>query len=559
MLDRLPDNALEQIIEYLRSWDYKQEDLLQLSQVNQRLHRLAIEHVWEYFAITDVVIGGDMDGFSYIQPHLSRLLISDDEEIKDEQWIEAISAFRKMDWSHIRMFSIELDTLKRESDGCTDQIISFIHECLDSTRELWVAPSEDQSIAQRFFSRKLTNVEELRIIGISVVDKAQWSDKPSLQLPEYHELGVIFIDGASVELTNVAELARKSSKTLHDLKIYGFTSGLARALGIAYDMDEEQKHEYPNLRRIAISNKELEMDVPNGVLDGRTMPALQSLYFSESVYPSYDGHNIVTECEDVRLMSSEWAGVRFLAIDGISQADVAQIGQSMPRLEFLSIGSLGSDIELGDSLMPAVPVDLDTVGRILENCSTLVDMRVEVPEQYEDMYNTTPAAVAALSGSSSFAPPLSFDRPFDPAIKHIVRTHHTSLAHLTLNSWALTFDQLLCLFDHLRSLRSFEGILQFTSRYPVTEHQRLEKHTRLAHLSLAHNTASKHKHIFKGNLLKFLSMLGNLKTLDIYGELEFPGLENAIGRVVPGCSAGFYPLIPTWLLDAIDAENESMS
>ncbi|KAJ2762315.1 hypothetical protein H4S06_000725, partial [Coemansia sp. BCRC 34490] len=118
---------------------------------------------------------------------------------------------------------------------------------------------------------------------------------------------------------------------------------------------------------------------------------------------------------------------------------------------------------------------------------------------------------------------------------------------------------LLCLFDRLRNLRSFEGILQFTSRYPVTEHQRLEKHTRLAHLSLAHNTASKHKHIFKSNLLRFLSMLGNLKTLDIYGELELPGLENAIGRVVPGCSAGFYPLIPTWLLDAIDAENESMS
>ncbi|KAJ1662041.1 hypothetical protein IW140_006158 [Coemansia sp. RSA 1813] len=560
MLDRLPDNVLKQIIEYLRSWDYSQEDLRQLSQVNQRLHSHAIAHVWEFFTITDVVITGKLQQFLNVQPHLCRLLVSDDEDITDEQWFDALAAFRKMDWSHISMFSIELDTFNGRTDACTSQIIDFVHECLGSAQEQWVALSEERSIAEWFFTKNYENVKELRIIGISVIDVAQWHSEPRLQLPEYRELGVMFLDGASAELTEVTELVRKSCLTLHDINIYGFTSDIAKAIGIAHNMDGRSRLKYPNLRRIAISNRELEVDLPNGILDGTQMPGLQLLYFSESVYPSYGGQNIVTESDQVRLMCSEWENVRFLAVDGISHADVALLGQSMRRLEFLSIGSLGNDVELGDTLIPSVPVGLGTLGSIIESCSTLVDLRVEMPELYEDMYNTTPSAIAAATaaspGLSAYSPPPSFERPFDPSVRRISHVPHANLMHVTLNSWALTFDQLLLLFDSLHNLRSFEGILKFTSRYPVTEHQRLAKHRYLSQLSLAHCTASKHKHIFKSNLLKFVSMLVNLITLDIYGELEFPGLEHAIGRVVPGCTAGVYQLIPTWLLDAIDAENE---
>ncbi|KAJ1789255.1 hypothetical protein LPJ59_005378, partial [Coemansia sp. RSA 2399] len=321
MLDRLPDNVLEQIIEYLRSWDYSQEDLRQLSQVSQRLHRHAITHVWEFFTITDVVITGNAHRFSYVQPHLCRLLISDDEDIADEQWFDALTAFRAMDWSHIRMFSIELDTFSRGSDDCTNQIIAFVHECLCSAQEQWVALSEERSIAERFFTKKFDNVRELRIIGISVIDSAQWPSDSRLRLPEYQGLGVMFLDGASSELTEVVEVVRRSCLTLHDLNIYGFTSGVARALGIAYDVDEARRLDYPSLRRIAISNRDIEVDLPNGILDGRRMPGLQLLYFSEYVYPSYAGHNIVTESDQVRLLGSEWPSVRFLAVDGISRAD----------------------------------------------------------------------------------------------------------------------------------------------------------------------------------------------------------------------------------------------
>ncbi|KAJ2865969.1 hypothetical protein GGI22_001394 [Coemansia erecta] len=561
MLDRLPDNVLEQIIEYLRSWDYSQEDLRQLSQVSQRLHRHAITHVWEFFTITDVVISGNVHRFSYIQPHLCRLLISDDEDIVDEQWFDALAAFRAMDWSHIKMFSIELDTFSRSSDDCTNQIIAFAHECLCSAQEQWVALSEERSVTERFFTKKFDNIRELRIIGISVIDSAQWPSDSRLLLPEYQGLGVMFLDGASAELTEVVEVVRRSCMTLHDLNIYGFTSGVARALGIAYDMDEARKLDYPRLRRIAISNRAIEVDLPNGILDGRRMPGLQLLYFSESVYPSYAGHNVVTESDQVRLMGSEWPNVRFLAVDGISRADVALLGQDMRRLEFLSIGSLGNDVQLGDSLVPSVPVDLHVLGSIVGSCPALVDLRVEMPELYEDMYNTTPAVIAAAAagapGVAAYAPPPSFDRPFDPSVRRIAQAPHANLMHVTLNSWALSFDQLLLFFDSLHNLRSFEGILQFTARYPVTEHRRLAKHRHLSQLSLAHCTASKHKHIFKSNILRFVSMLVNLVTLDIYGALEFPGLDHAIGRVVPGCTAGFYPLVPTWLLDAIDAENES--
>ncbi|KAJ2556929.1 hypothetical protein EV175_001673 [Coemansia sp. RSA 1933] len=560
MLDRLPDNVLEQVIEYLRSWDYSQEDLRQLSQVSHRLHRHAIAHVWEFFTITDVVATEKAQQFSYIQPHLCRLLISDDEDISDDQWIDALAAFRKMDWSYISMFSIELDTFSRDSDSCTSQIIDFVHECLGSAREQWVALSEERSITERFFAKKFEHIKELRIIGISVIDSVQWPVGSRLQLPEYQGLGVVFLDGASAELTEVVRVVRGSCLTLHDLNIYGFTSKVAQALGIACDIEEDRKLTYPNLRRIAISNRELETDLPNGILDGRRMPGLQLLYFSEAVYPSYDGCNIVTDSNQVRLLGSEWINVRFLAVDGISRADVALLGQNMRRLEFLSIGSLGNDVELGDSLTPSVPVSLHTLGSIFESCSALVDLRVEMPELYEDMYNTTPSVIAAAAvgspGVASYAPPPSFDRPFDPSVRRIAHAPHANLMHVTLNSWALTFDQLLLLFDSLQNIRSFEGILQFTSRYPVTEHQHLAKHRHLSQLSLAHCTASKHKHIFKSNLLKFVSMLANLITLDIYGALEFPGLDNAIGRVVPGCTAGFYPLVPTWLLDAIDADND---
>ncbi|KAI9501157.1 hypothetical protein BX070DRAFT_247834 [Coemansia spiralis] len=533
MLGELPDNVLQHLVEYLRSWEYHQEDLRQLSQVNRTLRRHALPHIWEYFAITDVVISGKTTLFMSIQPHLSRLLISDDELIPDDQWATVLAVLWQMDWSHIKMFSIELDSLYRKSFECVKRIMGFVHSKLDQVKEVWVALAEDPRVAELFFAKKYERLEDLRVIGTPVLMDTEW----------LRSRAWICMASAATLLTPIPEVVRRSHNTLRDLNIGLFSFDVAQKIGIAFGCRDQT--EYPRLQRLAISNMEIEHI--DGLIDGAVMPGLRVLYFSEATFPSANGHNLVAECTNTRLMASKWQ-VRCLCVDALSRADTELLGLRMPRLEFLSIGALGSDVELADTAVPSVPIDLKALGRVLDSCPTLVDLRIETPELYEDMYN------AGLNNTEhkALAPP-QFDRPFDPSIKHIANTH-MNLLHMTLNSWALSFDQLLLLLDSLTNLHSFEGILRFTSRYPLTQNNTVKHHS-LSHLSLAYNTASKHKHIFKSNLLKFVSVLDNLKTLDIYGNLDIPGLGNAVEHLVPGCTAGFYPLIPTWLLDAIDAEN----
>ncbi|KAJ2877748.1 hypothetical protein FB639_003633 [Coemansia asiatica] len=80
---------------------------------------------------------------------------------------------------------------------------------------------------------------------------------------------------------------------------------------------------------------------------------------------------------------------------------------------------------------------------------------------------------------------------------------------------------------------------------------------------MVHVTGVRFKHVFKANLLKFVAALGGgsgrgrrMKTLDVYGALEIPGLAGAIARVAPGCMASFYPLVPSWLAGEDTEEDE---
>ncbi|KAJ1730334.1 hypothetical protein LPJ61_003068 [Coemansia biformis] len=561
MLDRLPASAVKLIVQYLRSWDYRQDDLLALSQVSRALRRQTVRRVWEYFTITDVVIMGHFELFAAIQPLLSRLLIADDEAIADEQWEDALEYLETMDWSHITMLSIELDSIDRSTPQCLERMLAFIHQTLGHVHEQWVGLTEDLDIAARYFAKRFDNTRELRIIGkpmkamqaAAVAARQGGLGAAQLRLPAYSGLSVVYLDGTAADLTSIVEVVRRSHQTLQDLNIDEFTVRLAEALGMRL---EAGKLEYPQLRRLAVSNQSYEeVDM---LLDGSRMPTLASLYFSEAAYPSLGGRNLVAACGRVRLMGGTWPSARCLAVDGLSRGDVALVGKRMPMLQVLSIGALGSDVKLGDTSTPSVPADLDAVGVLLDTCPSLVDLRIETPEEHEDMFNNTPGFAVhykACFPEHDGDMPL-FERPFDPTHLHIVSKTHTGLRALTLNSWALTFDQLILLLARLPQLNSFEGILRFTSRFPATQSMP-QKHLHLSHVGLAHNTVGRYRHMFKLNLLKFVAMLPVLRSLDVYGELEIPGLENTVARLIPGCTAGFHSLIPTWLLDAIDAGSVS--
>ncbi|KAJ2715587.1 hypothetical protein H4R19_001120 [Coemansia spiralis] len=554
MLDRLPPSALRLIVKYLRSWDYRQDDLLALSQVCRALRRQAVRRVWEYFAITDVVASGQFERFAAIQPSLSRLLIADDAALTDAQWDGALDRLEAMDWSHITMLSIELDAIHRTSSQCLGRLLAFVHGALGHVPEQWVGLTEDLDLATRFFAKRFDSTRELRIIGKPMrvaLAGEQPSDRsiPRLQLPAYSDLSVVYLDGTAADLTSIVEVARRSHRTLQDLNIDEFSARLAEALGLRL---EAGRLEYPLLRRLAVSN--LCFEPLDELLDGSRMPALASLYFSESTYPSVDGRNLNAESNRLRLMGSTWPSVRCLAVDALSAMDVLKAGWQMPRLQVLSIGVLGTDVKLPDTETPSVPVSLQSISWLLRTCRSLVDLRIETPEEYEDMYNNSPTFAAhydeCFPDDKGGMP--SFERPFDPTLVDLVDREHPCLRALTLNSWALTFDQLVRMLGRLPQLNSFEGILRFTSRFLVTQCL-AQPHQHLSRLSLAHNTGSRYRHIFKLNLLKFVAMLPALTSLDVYSELEIPGLENTVARLIPGCTPGFHSLIPTWLLDAIDA------
>ncbi|KAJ1757783.1 hypothetical protein LPJ58_003126 [Coemansia sp. RSA 1591] len=572
MLDRLPEDALQLLVQYLRSWSYKQDDLRQLSQCSHVLRVHALRRVFEYFTITDIVVSTNLDTFTYVQPSLTRLLITDDAQITDMQWDKALDVMERMDWSRITMVSVELDALHRESAECMGRVVRFVQSRLAHVREQWVGLTANTEVARLFFERRFEGVRELRVIGKPMdaepedpEDPVPRERGPPLELPAYGELSVIYLDGTASYMTSVLELVRRSHMSVQDLNIDEFSLPMSFELGM---LGGAHAVDYPLLRRLAISNKMLEIDTGGlepaslddtrivcgcGLLQGTQMPALTALYFSESRYPSLDGLNLVAERRHVRLTGDLWPNLRVLAVDGLTRADVNQLGSRMPWLEVLSIGALGNDVQLLDTQVPSVPADLWTVAMVLAQCPRLVDLRIETPEIYEDMFNNVPSFALHYAQRYPDNPdemPM-YDRPFDPALE-CVENMHFNLRHLTLNSWALTFDQITGMLEKLCALNSFEGILHFTPRYAVTR-VLPHKHTRLSHLSLAHSTQVRYKHIFKANLCRFVSMFAVLRSLEVYSELEIPGLEKTVRALVPGCRAGFYSLIPTWLLDAIDA------
>ncbi|KAJ2503306.1 hypothetical protein GGH96_000327 [Coemansia sp. RSA 1972] len=567
MLDRLPEDALQLLVQYLRSWSYKQDDLRQLSQCSHVLRIHALRRVFEYFTITDIVVSPNLDTFTYVQPSLTRLLVTDDAQITDTQWDHALDVMERMDWSRITMVSVELDALHRESARCVERVVRFVQMRLAHVKEQWVGLTANSEIAKMFFERRFEDVKELRVIGKPMdaepEDPEPRERGPPLELPTYGELSVIYLDGTASYMTSVLELVRRSHMSVQDLNIDEFSMPMSAMLGMIGDAEGL---DYPLLRRLAISNKALEIDTGVdstsddtrivsgcGLLHGSRMPALTALYFSESRYPSLDGLNLVAERRHIRLTGDLWPNLKVLAVDGLTRADINQLGSRMPWLEVLSIGALGNDVQLRDTQVPSVPADLWTIAMILAGSPRLVDLRIETPEIYEDMFNNVPSFAVHYAQRYPDNPddmPM-YDRPFDPTIE-CVETMHVNLRHLTLNSWALTFDQITGMLEKLCALNSFEGILHFTPRYAVTR-VLPQKHARLSHLSLAHNTSVRYKHIFKANLCRFVSMFGVLRSVEVYSELEIPGLEKTVRALVPGCRAGFYSLIPTWLLDAIDA------
>ncbi|KAJ1834918.1 hypothetical protein LPJ63_001574 [Coemansia sp. RSA 2711] len=545
-LDRLPDDALHLVVQYLRSWSYKQDDLRQLAQCSRALRAFAIRRGWEYFALTQVVGAAGTHGFDAVQPLLSRLLITDDEQLTDAQWDAALDVLEPMDWSNVAMFSIELDALCRRRDACMRRILAFAQQRLRHARELWVGLAWDRRVVEAFFGADFPGVRELRMIGKPGDDGA---GAAPVRLPAYGELTVMYLDRSAALMTSAVELVRRSRLTLQDLNIDEYTPALGEQLGLRC---ETAALDYPLLRRLAVSAADAPLVAGDcdGLLVGTRLPALASLYFSEAAYPSRGGANYVAQMPHVRLAGAAWPALRMLAVDALSAGDVPLIGAQMPALQVLSIGALGSDVRLEDAATPSVPADLPTVQTLLATCARLVDLRIETPEQYEDMYNNSPGFAPYYQQQFGAELPL-FERPFSPGLHEIAPQPHAHLRHLTLNSSALTFDQLALLLGRLERLNSLEGIVRFTSRYPLTCAP--PRHARLSQLSLAHSTQSRYKHMFKSTLLRFLSMLGALRTLEVYGELEFRGIESTVQRLLPGCHAGFYSLIPTWLLDAIDS------
>ncbi|KAJ1822762.1 hypothetical protein LPJ56_000770 [Coemansia sp. RSA 2599] len=548
MLDRLPTNIVCQVAQYLRTPTYKQPALQQLSQVNHRLHQLLVSQVYEYFTITDIIITGDTERFSDIQGYLSRLLITDDEEIDDQRWIAGLEALGGLDWGHVGMVSVEFGGM---GDGRIERVVDWVAENLAGVRELWVELDRRDAVRRLFEEKRafFESLEEIRIIG-----KACRADVGgrAVRVPEMPGLQVVYLDDMATAVTGIVDVVRRQCATLRDMNVDEYDGELAGRLGMAGGACGAAV--YSRLERLALACKPYQWEVVR--LDAECVPRLRSLYFSQGLYPVYAGRNLVRESMAVILMQKQWEWLEMLAVDTLSKGDLLQMQGKLPRLRVLSIGTMGSDVDLADpDCAPDAPLDIADVATILDACPQLIDLRIEVPAVFEDIYNgNAPDQITPM-----------VERPFFPLFRHLVPREHAKLRHLTINAWALTFDQALLLVDALPRLCSLEWVLRFSSRYPVSPEaaRAVAAHGALAHMSLAHVTGVRFKHVFKANLLKFLAVLGGgsgvggrLKTLDVYGALEIPGLAGAVARVAPGCVAAFYPLVPSWMADDEECDEE---
>lgn len=413
------------------------------------------------------------------------------------------------------MVSVELDWFQRQTDECHGEILEFIGRNLNGVEEMWVGLDTTQSwMAKQLLGYNYQNIRQLRCIG----------NQPGIgsnRIPiDMAELTSVYCDRSANQLVQITEVIRRSQQTLRDLNIDEFTEELAQALGIHPDSPVVT---YSQLHRLAIAHLPDE-----GQISGSAFPNLKILSFSQTQYPvnPQTGCNQISETLEPRLTQHTWPALQRLAIDGISQGDIQGLVR-VPQLEVLSIGALDTETaeDLGE--LPVACLErLEDLGSILDRCPQLVDLRLETPEAFDELYNE------------------SVERPSQPLLKEIATDSHSCLRHLTVSPWALTFDQILRLLSRAPQLNCLECIVHFTARHPVTATD-FSGGQHLSHLILLHSTGPKHRHLFKSNLLRFLSHLntGSLKTLDIYGALELPGLECTLARSLDDCLVGVFPLL----------------
>ncbi|KAJ2890420.1 hypothetical protein IWW38_004141, partial [Coemansia aciculifera] len=367
MLQKLPPRLLSLLVQYLRSVDNNLRDLLQFSQVNRRLRHHSQRLVWEYFTLSRAIKNHDRfeTVFRSIQKYISRLQISNDptQLTGQSEWVEGLERIAELDWSGVRMVSVELDGfvgMRRAARA----VVGFAHARLTSVKELWVTLSEDREIVESMFAYRYEHVDELRIVGKALASMGGKVQEGRLvEIPGYSRLAAISLDGQAAGMAEATELVKRCYATLRELNIEEYTETLGKSLALHPSSPEWL--EYPQLRQLAISS--IASDYSAAMLDGRRMPAVEMLYFRETTYPSLSGGtNPVFESTGKRLMTGEWATLRLLVVDALSRGDIAVIGRRAPCLEVLRIGLLGSDVEIevlddGGPVLPAMALDLEAV------------------------------------------------------------------------------------------------------------------------------------------------------------------------------------------------------
>ncbi|KAJ2742237.1 hypothetical protein GGI20_004629 [Coemansia sp. BCRC 34301] len=517
MLDSLPPRVITLIVQYLRSTDNNQTDALPFSQTSRTLRHHSQPIVWEYFTLSRL-IKSTREYFPQIQRFVSRLQLANNEPgLGTDDWLEGLAYAGTLDWSFVRMTSVELEGFE---GVVARRVVGFAH-MLDHVQELWVTLSDDPEIVRMMLGREYHRVEELRLVGKSGI-----AQHPLLPIhKEYRDLGAISLDAKAALMTDAVELVARSRTTLRELNVEEYTNALANGLRLHPQSPYTQ---FPSLRQLAISSTG-DLDA---VLDGVRMPALEMLYFRDTTYPCTPEGNAVLESHAVRLMRTPWPRLRLLVVDSMTRGDLGVLSSMAPSLELLRIGLLGSDVDVValEGGPPCPAIDLAGVIRILDSCDRLVDLSIETPDAFEDAYNNHDA----IDPQTAW-----FERPSNPPFGiSLENGSQGTLRSLSLNAWALTFDQLLSLFGLLPALTSFEGNLKFNASYPCRSAER----GGVVHLSLVHSTRSRHRRVFTSNLLRFVSMLPLLRTLELYGSSSVPGIESAVSRVLPGCVTSFCAL-----------------
>ncbi|KAJ2784449.1 hypothetical protein GGI15_002250 [Coemansia interrupta] len=552
MLDKLPASVIQQIGRYLRAWTYSQPSLQSYAHTCRRIYPLVIRQAYEYFSLSDVLLPSTLHHpsswlprFAAVQRHLTRVLISDSPKIPAEIWENALQELEKLQWSHVRMLSFEIDGIRNEGNVAS-MLVGFAKRHLAHVDELWLGvdgrlrffdPANDPSDA---FSR----VTELRVIG-------RYSDTPPPAtrdtLAQMPRLATVHLDASACLLTTMGDLVSRQHETLSVLSIDAYSAALAHTLRLS---SESPWLSYPALHKLTLSIAHTFANL----LDSRRVPRLALLSSSHAHYPvSARGVHLLRDRPETLLAGQRFAGLRVLAVDALTLGDVHALGASAGHsLDALSVGGLFADVQLADEAQgssedftPAVCMDAPTMAHVLRTCPALSDLRLLVPPAYEDAYNGTPAPAT---------PTCVFERP--PMAAPVVWPGHQALRHVCVHAWAMTFDQALMLARSLPQLLSLDWVLRMAHASDGLMDVGRGDGGRLAHVSVAHTVAVRLKHAFKAALLRFAAALqGPLRVLDVYGGLDVLGLAGAVGRVCPGCTATFYPLVPSWA-DTATSEEE---